>query len=445
MEDSKPKLGFADFVLLVISLVIGLGIFSTPAKVAHSAHTPTMFYAVWIIGGIMALCGALVYAELGSLLPERGAYYKIFAKAYHPSVGFAINVLLFFCNAASLAIVALIGAEYCAHLWNIPSSNTLFPVLFSMICITLFLVVNLFGLRTSSTMLNILLLIKMGLMLILVSTLFRPMDAAEIMTIPSVAPAMAEHKNWFQLFLVSLIPVCFTYGGYQQTINFGKDIKSSSYITKGIILGIITVIIFYLLLNLAYVHALGFEGLKHTQAIGTQLFQLWFGEWGGKVFDVLVVLSVLAYTNVLLMSNPLVMHAMAQDGLLPSIFSRQHPKTGAHTIGLLSFYAITMMVVVIGKQVDSIMGFTMFLDSIGMIASAATLFILRKKLVMLPELVQPYHRYTSVLTTLFIVFYMGVASGVVIMDLKAACIGAGLIIGVWGLWYLLFKKTISNL
>src|SRR5687768_13015682 len=106
------KLNLFDFTMIVVTLVIGMGIFRTPANVAASVQTPFIFFAAWIAGGLIALCGALTYAEIGSRLPVTGAYYKIFSYCYHPSLAFAINCIILVSNAASLAGVALIGAEY---------------------------------------------------------------------------------------------------------------------------------------------------------------------------------------------------------------------------------------------------------------------------------------------------------------------------------------------
>ena len=90
--------------MIVVSLVIGMGIFKTPATIAAKSGTPLIFFSAWIIGGIIALFGALTYAEIGQRLPVMGGYYKVFAHCYHPGVGFTINVLILISNAASLAL-----------------------------------------------------------------------------------------------------------------------------------------------------------------------------------------------------------------------------------------------------------------------------------------------------------------------------------------------------
>ena len=112
MEAVKRQLTRFDLSMLVVSLVIGMGIFRTPVNVAQNAGTPELFYTAWILGGLIALCGALTFAEIGTRYPVTGAYYKIFSVAYHPSVAFAINCIIIFTYTGATAGVTLIGAEY---------------------------------------------------------------------------------------------------------------------------------------------------------------------------------------------------------------------------------------------------------------------------------------------------------------------------------------------
>jgi basic amino acid/polyamine antiporter, APA family len=433
----KPLKQF-DFVILVISLVIGMGIFSTPATVAASAGNVSIFYTVWVVGGIMALAGALVFAALGKQLPASGGFYTLFAKAYPPYIGFAINILLLIGNATSLAIVVLFGCDYFADLINLKNVQDSFGIIVGLICLTLFLGINLKGMYTSSKVLNFLFLLKLTLMLILIATLFKAcnisakqFNTAEVLN--------TNTTSIYKIFMVSLIPVCFTYGGYQQTLNFGNDYGKTPFFNKGIIIGIIIVIALYLLLNVAYIKAYTFNGLQNAKAIGAGLFEVWFGKLGSKTFDLLVVFSVMAYSNVILMSNPRIMQAMAQDGLLPKIFNTSHKKTGALSAGLICFYIITIVVLIVGKQVDKIMGFTMFVDSLGMIGSVAALFILGNKKIISAT------TGTKILAALFIVFYLLVIGGVIFSNYKNALLAIILLFITGCIGLLIYKKSRNNL
>ncbi|HAN37814.1 MAG TPA: serine/threonine protein kinase, partial [Chitinophagaceae bacterium] len=96
----KHQLKLFSFIMIVVGLVIGMGIFRTAATSAKYAIEPSVYFSAWIVGGIIALCGALTYAEIGSRYPVTGGYYKVFSYAYHPSIAFAINCIILVSNAA---------------------------------------------------------------------------------------------------------------------------------------------------------------------------------------------------------------------------------------------------------------------------------------------------------------------------------------------------------
>jgi APA family basic amino acid/polyamine antiporter len=141
----KKQLSLFDLSMIVVSLVIGMGIFRTPVNVASKAQVPELFFLAWIVGGFVAICGALTYAEIGSRYPVTGGYYKIFSVCYHPSIAFAINCIIVVSNAASVAGVSLIGAEYLSKVILEPSMQTgEYRIAIAAISIIIFYAVNLY-------------------------------------------------------------------------------------------------------------------------------------------------------------------------------------------------------------------------------------------------------------------------------------------------------------
>src|SRR4051812_15987891 len=170
---NRTKLNIFDFTMIVVSLVIGMGIFRTPANVAAAVPGPVIFFAVWLAGGLVALCGALTYAEIGSRFPVTGAYYKIFSYCYHPSIAFGINCIILVSNAASLAGVALIGAEYITKVVAPDAANVqALQISIGIFSIAVFYGVNLLGLKMSAKAQNILTVIKITMILLLMAPLF---------------------------------------------------------------------------------------------------------------------------------------------------------------------------------------------------------------------------------------------------------------------------------
>src|SRR5579875_1905977 len=168
----KPKLRLFDLTMIVVGLVIGMGIFRTSADAANASIAPSVFFIAWIGGGLIALCGALTYAEIGSRFPITGGYYKVFAVCYHPSIAFAINCIILISNAASLSGVALIGSEYITQAIFTQPATDIVKAFIAMGAIALFYGVNLMGLRMSSKTQNVLMLIKIAMLLLLVSSIF---------------------------------------------------------------------------------------------------------------------------------------------------------------------------------------------------------------------------------------------------------------------------------
>jgi len=379
MTAISKKLNLFDFTMIMVSLVIGMGIFRTPVNVAAASPTPAIFFAAWVAGGIVALCGALTYAEIGSRFPVAGGYYKIFSYAYHPSIAFAVNCIILVSNAASLAGVALIGAEYITKvILPTATDTTNIKIVIAISSIVIFYGVNLLGLKMSARAQNILMIIKISMILLLITPLFFSAGVSNVATGPSlVSPGFMEY---LKAFGVGLVAVSFTYGGYQQTINFGAEVKNpSKNIPRGIFIGILIIIAIYLTINYAYYKVIGFDNLKTGENIAAIMASHVFGDAAGKILSIFLFLSVLAYVNVLLMSNPRVMQAMSEDKILPEAFRKRNIKTDVLFTSLSVFASLCALIVFWAESFDKILSFTIFLDCFGMVLSAATIFVLRKR------------------------------------------------------------------
>ena len=461
----RNKLNLFDFTMIVVSLVIGMGIFRTPANVAKASPDTFLFFTAWIAGGLVALCGALTYAEIGSRLPVTGGYYKIFSYAYHPSVAFAINCVILVSNASSLAAVALVGGEYITGIF-IPLSRDLewmkvaanvqylqkIHIAIAILAVLIFYGVNLAGLKMSAKTQNVLTVIKIVLVLLLIAPVFFADGSAATSLLPTtVSPTLREYVKAFG---IGLVAVSFTYGGYQQTINFGAEVhQPAKNIPRGIFYGITIIILLYLTINYAYIKVIGFETLHlpETKNIAAIMASKIFGINAERVLSGFLFLSVLAYVNVLLMSNPRVMFAMSEDNILPPVFKKRNPKTDVLTVSLSVFAAICILIIFWAKEFDRILSFTIFLDSFGMILSAATIFILRKKTKHLDHTGIYKMKLFPLLPVIFIAAYVFVAISIA-LDYKsnqyAALIGLAVMAVFTALYFLLVqlkKNKSSNL
>jgi len=377
-ESSGNQLGLFDITMIIIGLVIGMGIFRTAADSAQAALIPSIYFAAWLAGGIIAFCGALTYAEIGSRLPVTGGFYKVFAICYHPSIAFAINCVLIIANAASLAGVALIGSEYiCDIAFSEPPGDPV-KAHIAMMAIIIFYGINLAGLRISAWVQNVLMLIKIAMLIALILALFCPESSAAV---PAAASKTSGSMlEYIKSFGMALVAVSFTYGGYQHSINFGEEVRNPRRnLPEGIFIGIAVILTLYLLVQLSYVRIIGFEELKSTQSIAAVVAERAYGPVGKYSFSILLFMAVLAYVNVQLLSNPRIMCAMSCDGILPASFNWRTKSRSVLAVSLTFFTAICIIVLFFATTFDRILNFVIFIDSIGMIFSASSLFILRKR------------------------------------------------------------------
>jgi APA family basic amino acid/polyamine antiporter len=437
---AKNKLGIFDFTMIVIGLVIGMGIFRTAKDAAGAAINPTIYFGAWIAGGIIALCGALTYAEIGSRYPVTGGYYKVFAYAYHPSIAFALNCSILISNAASVSGVALIGAGYITKVFLGPEAANLIKVAIAMTAIFLFYGVNLLGLKMSAKAQSILMLIKISMILLLITALFFP-GAYAANDAVRVSNDSIGWQEWIKSFGLCLIAVSFTYGGYQQTINFGNEVdRPSKNIPRAIFIGITVIILLYLVVNIAYYKIVGFEEMKSTGEIASVVVGKMFGVQGANIFSGLLFLSVLAYVNVSLMSNPRVLYAMSEDGVFPASFQRKDRKRDVMVVALSIFAAICVIVLFFADTFDKILSFSIFLDSFGMATSAATIFMLRKRTKHLDGTGIYKMKLFPLMPVVFILAYVFVCASIIMATPMIALTGTCVLVGFTLIYFLIRRN-----
>jgi APA family basic amino acid/polyamine antiporter len=370
-----PKLNRFDLSMIVISLVVGTGIFATPVRVAQSLSNPFLYFSAWFFGGLISLCGALTFAEIGSRYPSTGGIYKTFSYCFHPAVAFMINWILVISNAASVAAVAIIGADYILPV-ILPQylQNDTGTKIISISSVLGLYLVNLIGIKMSARAQNALTLFKIGMILVLCASIFKNET-------PLVSQLYKHSdQNTIYGFGTGLIAIFFTYGGYQQTINFGGDcINPKQNIPKAIFRGIIVVICLYMLINYAYYTCLGIGGIQSSPALASSLAELIFGPTGFKVVSLLMFISVLAFINVNALANPRIYYAMAEDGILPGSFKKINPKTQVQEFGLTFFIATVLIILYFVSSFQKIMNYVMFFDTLGLSSAALSIFVLRKK------------------------------------------------------------------
>lgn len=421
--------------MMVISFIIGVGIFFTPSTIAAKAGTPFIFYASWVVGGFASICGALTFAEIGARLPAAGGYYRIFSHCYHPAFAFMANLVLVVINAGSAVVVAIVGAEYIKPV-IIPAAwqDTVSITAITFTILTILFALNYAGIKMGARIQNLLSGLKIGMVLLLCLAVFGNKNI--------VNSSVIIHQSFgsgLAALGLCLVPVFFSCGGYQNTINMGADIKNPQRnIPLAIFGGMFIVITLYLLINIAYVQVIGFENLKSKQLLASELAQSFFGDAGFKVTSVIVFVSVLGFLNASFMSNPRIFYAMAEDKIIPDIFKKVNAKTQTQAFGISLFFVIILLTLFFVKNKDQLLNYIIFIDNLALVFATLTVFILRKR--MKETGYTGYRiRLFPLIPVIFIVLLVYVCVNIVISHETEALTGICIFLGAFPL-YLLLKK-----
>ena len=366
-----------DTTMIVVSLVIGIGIFRTPAMVASSTGTAALFFTAWGLGGVISLFGALTYAEVGSRFPKPGSYYKVVAESYHSSVAFMLNwTSVLIQNGAGAAAIAIIGAEYLNPILLPQHLQTQTNILITAILLVVFLlVINYIGIKAGAWAQNVLTILKIGMILAVCSAAF--LRRGEI---PSPSISSGSGKSFWFALGVGFISVFYTYGGYQNTINFGADVRRSKRnLPRAILLGVFIIISLYLLIVFAYYRVLGISGIAESKLVAAEVARVCFGPVGYFIISLSIVISALGFLNVTLMQVPRAYYAMAADHVLPRIFMRVNSRTQVQEFTLLFLGGTILFALIFLGTFEKIVSYVMFVDSMSLALVASTIFMLRHR------------------------------------------------------------------
>jgi APA family basic amino acid/polyamine antiporter len=335
----------------------------------------------------------------------------------------------------------LVSEYFCGVLFPGRQSIETEVMITAFTSLALFYVLNLFGLKTSSRIQNVLTIIKIGLVLLLICSVFIPVEPGTETLTPKVT-TLNSPTDYITAFGACLIAVCFSFTGYQQVINFGGETKNAKKILPGSIkVGLFIIIVLYLLINYAYVEVIGFEELKTSGSIAALLAERLFGPHGYTILSVLIYLSVLGYVNANLMACPRIMYAMGEDRALPKMFATA-TKNGTMAVSLTTFTAIALITLLFAKTFDKLLNYTVFLDCISAAFAAATIFYFRRKTTDDTTGIYKVSFY-PVLPIIFIAAFLFVAFSIFASDPGTAAIGLAIFV-VFAAAYFITARFGSN-
>jgi len=374
----QPRLTTFDAAMVVVSLVIGIGIFRTPALVASRTGDGLLFMLAWVLGGAMSGLGALTYAEIGSRFPHAGGYYKVAAACWHPAIAFMLNAAQVVMQAVGATGVAFIGAEYLLRLTPAGSPDRVPWVAVALLGTLLAL--NFAGIRSGARTQNVLSVAKIAMILGLGIAAFALGSHAGGDTSPRLPASPPAWRATQHSFLGALIAVFYTYGGYQCAMNLAGDVRDAPrQLPRAVLSGMMIVTLLYLGINAAYLHVLGIEGAAAEKLVAAGLARACFGGAGEAVVSAAIFLSAAGFVNATILQVPRSYLAMAQDGLLPRVFLRVRAGTQVQDVGLAVFGATALLAVPFLGSFEKLVSYVIFTDSLMVAVVASCIFVLRRR------------------------------------------------------------------
>jgi APA family basic amino acid/polyamine antiporter len=411
--------------------IIGAGIFVNPSVVAQRVQTSSLVICVWLIGGLIALIGAFVYAELAALRPGIGGQYAYLRDAYHPMVAFLYGwTLLLVVQTGGMAGAAIIFGRYFRELsgWGLPEQVT------ATLALLILTVINCFGVRAGSNVQNALMITKVAaIALLILAGLSTARAPATISHLSNGTSGLAE-------FGAAMVPVIFAYGGWQTaTFVSGEMRDPTRNLPKGLFLGVSGVIILYLLVNYACLRVLGLGGLAATLTPASEVMgRAWPGV-GAKLIACGIAISTVGFLSQSILTAPRVYYAMARDRVFFRTVGHLDRRTKAPVMAIILQGVWAAIVALTGKY-EQILNYVVTIDVLFFGLTGASLFVFRARArrenVASGHFARvPLHPIT---TSLFVVTCWAVAVSTLVQYPKNAGIGVAILaLGalIYPLWH----------
>ncbi len=360
--------------MLVMGGIVGSGIFINPYVVAQQVHTAPLILAAWVVGGVIAVLGAFIYAELAAREPVVGGQYAYLRDAYHPLAGFLYGwVLLLVIQTGGMAAVTVTFSRYFLEFTGWHFSEKIVAVL----TLCLLTVINCLGVKFGSRVQSGLMVLKIGAIGFLVGAgalLIRhpfPVRGAVLERPPSMGLVTS--------FGAAMIPVLFAFGGWQ-TANFvaGEVRDPRRNLVRALLFGVAGVIVLYLAVNFVCVRSLGPEGLARTRVPATDVMRLAMGERGATIVTLGIAVSTLGFLSQSILTGPRVYFAMAEDGVFFRSVARVSRRTHVPVVAIVLQSVWTMVVALTGRY-EQILNYVVAMDFLFFGLTASCLFIFRKR------------------------------------------------------------------
>lgn len=387
------RLGLFDATMIVMGGIIGSGIFMNPYVVAQRVHTSFLILGVWIIGGLLALIAAFIWAELATRRPDVGGQYAYLREAFHPIVAFLYGwVLLLVIQTGGMAAVSVTFSRYFIEMTQLRIHDSVLAA----IVLAILTIINCLGVKAGSTVQSILMVLKILAIVALV------VCGLMLVAPNAIAPANeSPQPASFELLTAigaAMVPVLFAYGGWQTATFVAAEIKEPERnLSRGLIFGVAGVVLLYVAANYVYLRMLGPVGLAQATAPASEVMRRALGDSGARVMAAGIAISTVGFLSQSMLTAPRVYFAMAQDGLFFKQVAKVHPRTHAPVVAIALQGAFAILIAFWGRY-EQILNYVVSMDFIFFGLTACCLFVFRKREVSTEtSLPTPGHPFTTLI------------------------------------------------
>ncbi len=407
------RLGVFDATMIVMGGIVGAGIFMNPYVVARQVQSPALILGAWAAGGLIALAGAFVYAELAALRPQVGGQYAYLRDAFHPMVAFLYGWgLLLVTQTGGMAAVAVTFANYFRELTGWGGSATLIAVA----ALAVLTVINCLGVRSGSNVQSTLMVLKILAVFALVTIGWFAVRGTE------PPPPPLSGKPVPLAFAAAMVPVLFAFGGWQTASFISGELKDPERdLPRGLLIGVIGVVILYLAVNVVCLHALGPAGLAATTTPASEVMRRALGSTGARLIAAGIAISTIGFLSQGMLTAPRVYFAMARDGLFFERVGWLDPRTQAPSVAIALQGAWAAVIALSGRY-EQILNYVVSMDAVFFGLTGAALLVLRRREgVVAPSGVRmPGHPWT---TLAFVIAFWSLAASTILQFPRDTGIG----------------------
>lgn len=416
------QLGLFGTTMAVMGGIIGAGIFINPHLVAERVHTPALILGAWIAGGLIALLGGFIYAELAARLPVVGGQYAYLRDAFHPALAFIYGwVLLLVIQTGGMAAVAVTFARYFLELTHWPVNDSIIAAS----ALALLTAINCLGVRAGSRVQSLMTLTAIAAIGLLEIFTFWRGGSSQI----SLRPLLDQPAsvNLAIAFGSAMTPVLFAYGGWQTSSFLAGEVRDARRtLPRALVLGVIAVILIYTSVNVVYLRELGPAGLANATTPASSVMRALLGPRGAQIIAAGIAFSAFGFLAQSMLTAPRVYFAMAADRIFFRSVAWVHPRTHVPVVAI-ALQGVWAIVIALTGTYAQVVNYVVAMDCLFFGLTAACLFVLRRRAASEGADATPYRVPGHPVTTLlFIAAELIVVFSTFAHDPKRSFIGLGI-------------------